>query len=135
MIGTVNSMMKPATMRQLWVTARNYGLDSAMLHSLALSELSQEHISKLSEREAKYLIERIKGKDVPKPAPKGRASYEQKKYIRDLAKKLGWDDNPLRLAGFIKKYAGIDNIEWLTPYQASKIIEALKRMASEKRSD
>lgn len=120
--------MKPETMRQLWATARNYGLDSAMLHDLALSELSQEHISKLSEREAKYIVDRIKGKDVPKPAPRGRASNEQKKYIRDLATKLGWDDNPARLAGFIKKYAKVDALDWLTAYQASKIIEALKRM-------
>ena len=130
MTGTVNDM-KPTTMRQLWATAKNYGMDSEMLHNLLFSELSKEHISKLSEREAKYLIDRIKGKDVPKPAPRGRASNEQKKYIRDLAAKLGWDDNPARLSGFIKKYAKIDNIDWLTAYQASKIIEALKRMVSD----
>lgn len=127
--------MKPETMRQLWATARNYGLDSAMLHDLALSEFSQEHISKLSEREAKYLIDRIKGKDVPKPAPRGRASNEQKKYIRDLATKLGWDNNTARLSGFIKKYAKIDNIDWLTAYQASKIIEALKRMVLDRKDE
>lgn len=127
--------MKPETMRQLWATARNYGMDSEMLHELCLSELNQEHIRELSEREGKYLIDRIKGKDVPKPAPRGRASNEQKKYIRDLATKLGWDDNPARLAGFIKKYTKVDSVDWLTAYQASKIIEAMKRMASEKRSD
>ena len=134
MLGTVNDM-KPETMRQLWATAKNYGIDSEMLHGLCLEELNQEHISKLSEREGKYLIDRIKGKDVPKPAPRGRASNEQKKYIRDLATKLGWNDNPLRLSGFIKKYAKIDNIDWLTAYQASKIIEALKRMVLDRKDE
>lgn len=116
-------------MKRLWAVGREYGLSNDDMHELSRSELDREHISTLSEREARFLIDRIQGKNAVRPAPCGMASNEQKKYIRDLAQKLGWDENPARLHGFIKKYAKTDSIDWLTMYQASKIIEGLKKMA------
>lgn len=121
--------IKPTTMKRLWAVGREYGLSKEDMHALAEAELSEEHISKLSEAQAKYLIDRIQGKDVSRPAPRGMASNSQKKYILDLSHKLGWSDNPKRLSGFIKKYAKTDSIDWLTSYQAGKVIEGLKKMS------
>ncbi len=121
--------IKPKTMKHLWAVGREYGLSKEDMHALAEAELSEEHISKLSEAQAKYLIDRIQGKEVSRPAPSGMASNSQKKYILDLSHKLGWSDNPKRLSGFIKKYAKTDSIDWLTSYQAGKVIEGLKKMS------
>lgn len=114
-------------MKRLWAVGREYGLSNDDMHALAMSELSEEHISRLSDDAAKYLIDRISGKNAAPPR-RGMASNAQKKYITDLAHKLGWSENPQRLSGFIKKYAKTDNIDSLTAYKASKIIEGLKRM-------
>ena len=121
--------IKPKTMKRLWAVGREYGLSKDDMHTLAMTDLSEEHISKLSEAQAKYLIDRIQGKEVSRPAPSGMISNGQKKYILDLAEKLGWSDNPKRLSGFIKKYAKTDSIDWLTSYQAGKVIEGLKKMS------
>ena len=121
--------IKANTMKRLWAVAHEYGLSKEDLHNLSISELNREHISTLNEKEARFLIDRIQGKATVRPSPRGMASNEQKKYINDLAQKLGWNDNPARLAGFIKKYAKTDSIDWVTSYQASKIIEGLKKMA------
>lgn len=131
MIGRV-IRIKLELMRRLWAVSHEYGLDKDMLHELCLEELGEEHISSLSDKQAKYLIGRIQGKNVQKPAPRGMITNEQKKYIKDLEQQLGWDDNPARLAGFIKKYAKTDVIDWLTVRQASKVIEGLKVMAERK---
>ncbi len=121
--------IKAKTMKRLWAVGREYGLSKEDMHELSILELSEEHISKLSEEQAKYLIDRIQGKNVSRPAPRGMATNSQKKYIKDLAEKLGWGDNPKRLSGFLKKYAKTDSIDWLTSYQAGKVIEGLKKMS------
>lgn len=115
-------------MKRLWAVGREYGLSKEDMHELALSELSEKHISRLSEDAAKYLIDRICGKNPVPPPTRGMASNAQKKYIKDLELKLGWSSNPQRLLGFIEKYARTDSIDSLTVQKASKIIEGLKRM-------
>lgn len=117
-------------MKRLWAVGREYGLSSEDIHALALSELSEEHISRLSEEAARYLIDRITGKNPLPPPARGMASSAQKKYIRDLESKLGWSGNPQRLLGFIGKYANADSIDSLTVHKACKIIEGLKRMTA-----
>lgn len=57
-----------------------------------------------------------------------RASEDQKNKIRKLEEALGWKDNPKRLRGFMKKYAKVEKLDWLTTYQASNLIEALKKV-------
>lgn len=60
---------------------------------------------------------------------KTRASVPQVRNIKGLEKKLGWDDNSERLQGFIKRQIGHEKkVEWLTPPEASKVIEGLKKM-------
>nr|DAZ25999.1 MAG TPA: Protein of unknown function (DUF1018) [Caudoviricetes sp.] len=120
--------MQGKLMRALWATARQYDIDSDLLHQMVFSEFAIEHISALTEAEGRYIIDKIKGKETEKPTPPGMITAAQKKYIQDMAHTLGWDDNPNRLQGFLHKYAGIDNIDWLTVGQASKVIEGLKSL-------
>lgn len=118
--------MQGKLMRALWAIARQYDIDSDLLHQMVFGEFAIEHISALTESEGQYIIDKIKGKEAEKPTPPGMATSAQKKYIQDMAHTLGWDDNPNRLQGFVRKYTGIDNIDWLTVRQASAVIEGLK---------
>jgi hypothetical protein len=58
------------------------------------------------------------------------ATEEQIWKIRRLEKVLGWDDNPHRLEGFVRKYYKVEKLEWLKFNDAVKLIESLKKMAA-----
>lgn len=117
--------------KKLWAVCREYGVGKELLYQIAEDELGIYHISECSTQELIYLIDRIKGKPVDKPSPKGMASAAQKGMIKHLTEQLGWD-KPERLAGFIKKYAKVDSIDWLTKRQASAVIEGLKKLLEKK---
>jgi hypothetical protein len=82
----------------------------------------------------KQLGFRRKAKPVIKQRRPGMASPEQIWKINDLARQLGWQDNPKRLAGFVKKYANIERLEWLPHGKAWRIIEALKKLVERQNS-
>lgn len=119
-------MMRRRVMQKLWCTAKEYGLDEDTIYRLVFDEYGLTHISAMTDREAYYIIDRIAGKRTAKPAPPGMATVGQKSLIRHLERELGWDENPARLAGFIKKYSKTDCIDWLTKSQAGAVIEGLK---------
>lgn len=122
-------------MKQLWATANEYGLDSEALHDLISSELGKMSIKGLSEREAIFIIDRIKGKQGRIPEAPGMITYKQLGLIRRLEKKLDWTDNPERLKAFIYKQCGCRHIEWLSAWQASGVIEAMKRMSKQREAE
>jgi len=117
--------------KTLWLKCREYGVDSEMLHQIAKDELKIEHISECSIQELLFLIDRVCGKEAKAPSPRGMASPAQKGLILHLAEMLGWDD-PKRLAGFIRKFAKVDSVDWLTKHQASAVIEGLKKLEQKK---
>ncbi len=114
-------------------------LQTDILHEMIYSITKKEHVTDLSKLEAGIIIDRLKGNmkgfkykkvpDVDGMVSKGQESkiwaliYELKKYdTPDRA------DIPLqkRLTGFLKKYAGIDNLRFLSYQNANKVIEGLK---------
>lgn len=119
-----------AQRRKVMALCNQLNLDTDLRHQItaALTEGRTESLTELSKAEAcrliDYLVERSGGKP---SGPKNRASGEQKWKIRDLANQLGWTE-PARLKGFIRKYARVDMVDWLTPLQASNVIEGLKRL-------
>lgn len=121
--------MTGKAMRELWATARQYGVTSDMLHQMAESELLEAHISKLNVRQLKYLTARCKGEHPTVPSVGSLISPAQVGFIRNLERKLGWSDNEKRLIGFIKKYTKKDNLSELTSIEASRVIEGLKKLA------
>ncbi|KYG90363.1 hypothetical protein A0U40_18400 [[Bacillus] sp. KCTC 13219] len=55
--------------------------------------------------------------------------------IEQLEQQLGWQDEPQRLQGFIKKYYKVERVEWLTSAQAWRLIESLKKMLEKENRD
>jgi hypothetical protein len=124
------AMINKAQIRKIYVTAKELGLDNELLHTFIFNLIGQEHISALTKYEAINVIDKLEERRTgkKKSKPNSRASREQLWKIKDLEKQLGWADNPKRLQGFMKKYTGIENVSWLTPYKASTLIEAMKKI-------
>lgn len=125
-----------AQKRKIFAVARELGLDNDLLHAVAYGLTQKEHISDLSKTEAALVIDDLerranRSRDIQLPGGRrvALATKEQQWLIWKLVADLGWDDNPKRLEGFCKKYAGVDNPQWLTRAQAWRVIEGLKALA------
>ena len=57
----------------------------------------------------------------------------QRRKIYALCEALGWNDDPRRIQGFIKRVAHVDRIEWLNMAQCEKVIEGLKAILARQR--
>lgn len=117
--------------RLLFGVAREYGIDSELLHERIENEFHRKSISELKDNQIYALVDKLKGKSNHRNINRhgaGRLSQAQHKLILEYADILGWTSNPKRLQGFIRKYSRVDDINWLTAKQASKIIEGLKKM-------
>ena len=55
-----------------------------------------------------------------------RQTVAQRQKIYALCGELGWNDDPKRIQGFVKRVTHVDRLEWLTPAQCEKVIEGLK---------
>lgn len=115
---------------KIWATAKELGWDKDLLYC-AVSRISGGNsISELTKHQAIQLIEYLlsQKKVVVRETRPGMATEKQIRLINKLAGELGWDDDPKRLQGFIKKYSKVDNPKWMTVKMASNIIQALKAM-------
>lgn len=124
--------------KKIYAVAREIGLDNDLLHSLVEAKFKKQHISDLTLNQAGALIDYLeerKGSGRHIQLPTGRkvplVTDKQLYKINQLARQLGWQDNPKRLQGFCRKYAQVDNPEWLTKEQAWRIIEGLKSLAKQ----
>jgi hypothetical protein len=117
------------------------------LHELVESVTGQSHISELTAMQANDVISRLKSnmrgfeknkkKKTEQPNVPGMASKEQKSKIWRLMYELQSYDQVTsraslndRLRGFLKRYAGIDDIRFLSVAQAWRVIEGLKGAVS-----
>jgi hypothetical protein len=115
-----------AQRRKIWAAAKQRGLDEDDLREIVRQITGQTSTKALTIHEAVRIIDRLEGKP-EKPAATGNQISEKQLWkIRELEKALGWDDNSKRLEAFVKKYAHVDKLPWLTKYQAIKIIDGLK---------
>lgn len=53
-------------------------------------------------------------------------TVQQRRKIYVLTQALGWDNDPRRIQGFVKRMTGVDRLEWLNVSQCEKVIEGLK---------
>lgn len=116
-------------MRKLYATAREKGIDNDLLHDMVKSRYKKDSVRALTIKQAANLIDSMEtGRTVRLPTgrPLYLATEKQIYKIHGLEKALGWADNPARLRGFLKKYAGTEQVEWLTKEQAWRVIEGLK---------
>lgn len=119
-------------MRKIYAMAKELDMDNELLHAFIKNNVQKEHISELSKYEAMDVIDRMDemktGVKKAKAYRSNMATQDQIYKIKALEKELGWNDNPKRLKAFTKKYAGVENLNWLTFSKASNLIESLKKV-------
>jgi len=123
--------------KSIWGLAKSkeLNLDDDTLYSIIMRETGKDSMRKLTTRELNRVIAvLIKMKERHRDRP-GMATEEQIYKIRRLEKELGWDDNPRRLEGFLKKYYKVEKLEWLKFEDTVKLIESLKKMISRVKGD
>lgn len=125
--------------KAVWIKAKQLGLyDSSQskeeikkeseLYQLIYRETKKENMSNCTNEELQKVLQVLKLFIMQNEIKKGRATEKQLSYIKSLENKLGWSGNSKRLKGFIKKYTNVESMNWLTPRQASNVIEALKKI-------
>ena len=125
----------------MWVLARQIGIDNDELHELVAGVTGKASIKALSVMEGKDVIDtliRAGGKVTNKRRPRRdlpanvveMVTPKQARFIKYLEKKLGWQDSPERLKGFIKRTIKKKVVR--TKPEATKVIEGLKAMANRK---
>ena len=131
-------MITDGQVKLIWVLARQLALDSEGLHELIAGATGKDSITILSSKEAADVIDslvwaggivkrkRRSPRDLP-PNVVELLSPKQARFIKYLEKKLGWQDEPERLQGFIKRTIKKEMVR--TKLEAIKIIEGLKSMA------
>lgn len=115
-----------AQLKKIWATARELGIEEEVLRERVEQVSGSRSLSSLSSEDANRIIDGLEcytGRTRTNRASKGQL-YK----IRQLEKQLGWDANPKRLQAFIKKYAHVERIDWLTSAQAWRLIESLKNV-------
>lgn len=129
--------------KKIYATARELGIDNDLLHAMIETRYNLEHIKEMTTKQAGLFIDLME-KQIVRPnrsvnLPTGRsaalASEKQLWKINELAKELGWDENPRRLRGFCKKYSGSDDVRFLTGQQAWRLIEGLKKLVQKKKKE
>lgn len=127
-----------AQIRKIYGTAKELKIDNELLHTFVFNTTGCKSVAALTKYEAIEVIDRLEQRKSGRKRffeeTPGRASVKQLGLIKHLERELGWDDNPKRIMGFISKYAKVDALHWLTPYQASNIIEGLKKLVEKKKN-
>ncbi len=115
-------------LKAIWATAHELGLTTDNVHDVVYREVGKEGLRQCSAPELHKVLDALKLHVKMSKELTGRISDKQLSYIRGLEKQLGWSDDPKRLQGFVKKFAKVDDVKWLTAKQASKIIEGMKKI-------
>ena len=128
---------KQPSIRTLWAIAKSPELHMTDedLHALVYRETRKESIKALTQgqiNEVARVLQNMKDgvsrSTRPKRTDEGgdARTIQQRRKIYALTESLGWNDNPQRLQGFVKRMTGVDRLEWLNVAQCEKVIEGLK---------
>lgn len=105
------------------------------LHALVYRETGKESIKALTQgqisevaRVLQNMKDGVSRSTRPKRTDEGgdARTIQQRRKIYALTESLGWNDNPQRIQGFVKRMTGVDRLEWLNVTQCEKVIEGLK---------
>jgi len=121
-------MTRQGIIKAVWAISRELGIDSDGLHDILFRETRQESMRIASDAELKKLLDALRLYQGEDQIHNDMLSKKQENYIYDLARRLGWSNDPKRLQGFVKKYYHVDRVEWLKKKDASNLIESLKKM-------
>lgn len=123
------------TVRTLWGLAKSpeLCLTGEELHMIVQVQTGKDSMRELTGKEiarVAYVLRAMKdsAKRGKKKDPSFHTNTKQLHKIHALERELGWDKDPKRLAGFIRRMFKVDSVEWLNFQQCSNLIEALKKM-------
>jgi phage gp16-like protein len=126
-MGAPKKESKPQ-IKRIWGLAKNIGLEKEPLYDIIEALTGKRSMTQCRDEELDRVVKRlVQYKSNQQRDPK-MANEKLIWKIRQLEKELGWADNPQRLKGFMRKYAGVENLKWLKTWQAHKLIEGLKKM-------
>ena len=128
---------KQPSIRTLWAIAKSPELHMTDedLHALVYRETGKESIKALTQgqisevaRVLQNMKDGVSRSTRPKRTDEGgdARTIQQRRKIYALTESLGWNDNPQRIQGFVKRMTGVDRLEWLNVTQCEKVIEGLK---------
>lgn len=111
--------------KKLWALAKQTGMDEIDLRGLVKNLTGADSISGMTKAQAIRLIDYLVDRQNKDYRPE-MASRQQIYKIRQLAAELGWEHYQLK--GFLRKYAGVENLRWLDARRAYNVIEGLKKV-------
>lgn len=124
-----------ASIRTLWGIAKSpeLGMTDEDLHDLVYRETGKESLRKLSQGELNMVARVLQNlKDSTRRPGQGKRTdeggdprtVELRRKIYHLMKELAWNEKQVN--GLARRMFQIDRIEWLTPAQCGKLVEAMK---------
>ena len=128
---------KQPSIRTLWAIAKSSELHMTDedLHAVVYRETGKESIKALTQGQINEVARVLQNmKDGASRSTRTKRTDEggdvrtvqQRRKIYALTEQLGWNDNPQRIQGFVKRMTGVDRLEWLNVTQCEKVIEGLK---------
>ena len=130
-----------ASIRTLWAIAKSpelhmekddvYAVVYRETGKTSIKALSQGELNKVC-RVLQNLKDGVSGKSRPKRTDEGGnpKTEAMRRKIHALCVELGWNENPKRIQGFVKRMTKIERIEWLNQKQCGVVIEVLKAMVA-----
>ena len=128
---------KQPSIRTLWAIAKSSELHMTDedLHAVVYRETGKESIKALTQgqinevaRVLQNMTDGVSRSTRTKRTDEGGdfRTVQQRRKIYALTEQLGWNNNPQRIQGFVKRITGVDRLEWLNVAQCEKVIEGLK---------
>ena len=128
---------KQPSIRTLWAIAKSPELHMTDedLHAVVYRETGKESIKALTQGQINEVARVLQNmKDGVSRSTRTKRTDEggdvrtvqQRRKIYALTEQLGWNNNPQRIQGFVKRMTGVDRLEWLNVTQCEKVIEGLK---------
>ncbi len=115
--------------KAIFALSRKLGMDMEDLHGMAYRISGTDSLRTLSGKGSRRMIEELKtrcGQPVIRTGGgAGRATEAQQRKIFRLTCELGWNDQPERLRGTSGACARRTTMRFLTPQQASVVIDGL----------
>lgn len=122
-------MNRSKVISAIWaISSKQLGMDSEDLHSLVLRETGKESIRKCTDSQLEKVLKSLKLMGGIQQQRLGRVTERQLSYIASLERQLGWESNPERMRGFLKKNNYPETVKWLSKREASNLIEGMKKV-------
>lgn len=118
------NMINTPQIRKIWFEARKLGLTKEETYGVIETLTGKENMHDLTKVEGILVIDTLLRYSSDGNVRDGMASQRQLWKIEQYRTKLGWSLE--KIHNFIKKYANVENIKWLTDKSASDIINGLK---------